>query len=234
MRSAEIPVWQTVIYMLSKIDFHKKTSSVVGFRLCKLNYYLAMEVPTAVLCCTVFTQVQTMDPLNLCRIPFQGLPLRGNLHSVDITRRIESLICSRLTLNVIHSGQLEAWTFFVRETSLTKSFNQTTPKKKRLKKVLHGKHSRQQDAVEHSGNSDMFNSLRFWNVLERSEKKTIHKKKKKTSRNLECWSQFILISLRFESCEDQKRWDLTGHAWNHLLILWKQTSGVVCSRNNTR
>lgn len=111
-----------------KIRSHKKTSSIVGFKLCKLNYYLAMEVSTALLCCTVLTQVEIMDSLNLCRIPFQGLPLLGNLHSVDITRRIGSLICSRLTLNVIHSGQLEAWTFFVRETSLTKSFNQTTQK----------------------------------------------------------------------------------------------------------
>lgn len=81
-----------------------------------------------------------IDCLSLSRIPFQGLPLLGNLHSLDITRRIGSLICSSLTLNVIHSGQLEAWTFFVRETSLTKSFNQTT--QKQLVKVLHGKHRR--------------------------------------------------------------------------------------------
>lgn len=108
----------------------KKTNLIVGFKFCKLSYYLVMDVSTAFLCCSVFTQVQIMDSLNLSlsRIPFQGLPLLGNLHSVDITRRIGSLICSRLTLNVIHSGQLEAWTFFVRETSLTKSFNQTTQK----------------------------------------------------------------------------------------------------------
>lgn len=227
MRSAEIPVWQTVIYMLIclyvvKDRSHKRTSSVVGFRLCKLNYYLAMEVPTAFLCCTVFTQVQIMDSLNLCRIPFQGLPLRGNLHSVDITRRIGSLICSRLTLNVIHSGQLEAWTFFVRETSLTKSFNQTTPKKSTAG-------SRTQWSTQEIQTCSLFKVLKCVGTV--WKKKST---KKKTSRNLECWSRFILIFLRFESCEDQKRWDLTGHAWNHLLILWKQTSGVVCSRNNTR
>lgn len=129
MRSAEIPVWQTVIYMLSKIDLIRGPVQLLVSGYGSWITTWPWKCATAFLCCTVFTQVQIMDSLNLCRIPFQGLPLRGNLHSVDITRRIGSLICSRLTLNVIHSGQLEAWTFFVRETSLTKSFNQTTPKK---------------------------------------------------------------------------------------------------------
>lgn len=90
-----------------------QTSSIVSFKLWKLNYCLVMEVSnTCVLCSHRF---KIIDCLSLSSIPFQGLPLLGKLHSLDITRRIGSLIWSSLTLNVIHSGQLEAWTFFVRD-----------------------------------------------------------------------------------------------------------------------
>lgn len=158
---------------------HKKANSIDGFRFCKLNYYLAMEVSTAFLCCTVFTQVQIMDSLNLSRIPFQGLPLLGNLHSVDITKRIGSLICSRLTLNVIHSGQLEAWTFFVRETSLTKSFNQTTHKKKKNDSRRLCMESTACSRTLWSTQEIQTCSLfKVENVSERSEKKKSPKKKK--------------------------------------------------------
>lgn len=104
----------------------------------------------AVLCSHRF---KIIDYLSLSRIPFQGLPLLGHLHSVDITRRIGSLICSSLTLNVIHSGQVEAWTFFERETLLTKSFNQATQKTAHEGSAC--KAQPQQHAVEHSGNSNV-------------------------------------------------------------------------------
>lgn len=60
-----------------------------------------------------------IDYFSLGRTHFQGPALLGSLHSVDITRRIGSLICSSLTLNVIYTGQLVVWTFIVRETFVT-------------------------------------------------------------------------------------------------------------------
>lgn len=55
-----------------------------------------------------------MDRLNLGKTHFQDPGLLGNLHSVDITRRIGGLICCSLALNVIYTGQLVAWTSIVR------------------------------------------------------------------------------------------------------------------------
>lgn len=51
-------------------------------------------------------RTKIMDCLGLGGTHFQGPALLGNLDSVDITRRIGSLICSSLTLNVIYTGQL--------------------------------------------------------------------------------------------------------------------------------
>lgn len=75
-------------------------------------------------------RTEIIDCLSLGGTHFQGFALLGNLHSVDITRRMGRLICSRLTLNVIYTGQLVAWTFIVRETFPTKSFNHGPQKKK--------------------------------------------------------------------------------------------------------
>lgn len=77
------------------------------------------SMSSVVLCLCHVHSTTIMDCLSLSRTHFQGCALLGNLHSVDITRRIGSLICSRLTLNVIYTGQLVLWTFIVRETFMT-------------------------------------------------------------------------------------------------------------------
>lgn len=168
----------------------------------------------AVLCSLRF---KIIDCLSLSRIPFQGLPLLGNLHSVDIARWIGGLICSSLTLNVIHSGQLEAWTFFVRETLPTKSFNQTT--QKRVVKVLHGKHSR---------------SCMLWSTqeIQTCARNTVYVCKfvgmvwkKNPTTNLECWSQLISFLFSFH---------LMRSNWTSVesFLSWKQTWAIVYSRNS--
>lgn len=104
---------------------------------------------TCVLCSHRF---KIIDCLSLSSIPFQGLPLLGKLHSLDITRRIGSLIWSSLTLNVIHSGQLEAWTFFVRDLT-DQDFQSNHTKTAREGSAW--KAQLQQYAVEHSENSNV-------------------------------------------------------------------------------
>lgn len=92
-----------------------------------LNYYLNTWGSISLCVCHVH-RTKIMECLSLGGTHFQGPALLGNLHSVDITRRIGSLICSSLTLNVIYTGRLVVWTFIVRETFLAKPFNQTTQK----------------------------------------------------------------------------------------------------------
>lgn len=95
--------------------------------------------PILLFLCNVLS-AKIMDYLSLGKTPFQGPSLLGNLHSVDITRRIGSLICSSLTLNVIYTGRPVIWTFIVRETLLA---TQTTQKKSIQLKVPYAKNSKE-------------------------------------------------------------------------------------------